>query len=206
VKDPSSPESRAEEIKWEEIHRRLDASRELAQRGWVPNLDECTAILKARAKALAREPEAKDRDGGAIEVVEFVLAQERYGIESAYVREVCPLRHFTRVPCTPTFVLGIINVRGQILSVVNLKRFFDLPEKGLSELSTIIIITNGSMEFGILADRILAVRPIPLAEIQPAPATLSGIRAEYLHGIGRERLIVLAAEKILNDRNIVVHE
>ena len=89
---------------------------------------------------------------------------------------------------------------------MDLKKLFNLPEKGLTELNKVIIIYNDTMEFGILADRILAVRSIPLAEIQPAPATLSGIGAEYLRGIARERLVVLAAEKILNDRNIVVHE
>jgi purine-binding chemotaxis protein CheW len=206
VKDPTSRKAKVEEINWDEIRRRLDAVREISERGWTPSQDEGKAILKARAKALAREPEASDGGGETIELVEFLLAQEHYGIESAYVREVCPLRHLTRVPCTPAFVLGIINVRGQILSVVDLKKFFDLPEKGLTELNKVIIIYNESMEFGILADRILAVRSLRVEEIQPAPATLSGIGAEYLRGIARDRLVVLAAEKILADRNLVVHE
>jgi purine-binding chemotaxis protein CheW len=206
VKDPISRKAKVEEVNWDEIRRRLDAAHELSERGWTPSHEESKAILKERAKALAREPEAGDGSEETIELVEFLLAQEHYGIESAYVREVCPLRHYTPVPCTPTFVLGIINVRGQILSVVDLKKFFDLPEKGLSELNKVIIIHNENMEFGILADRILAVRSIPLEEIRPAPATLSGIGAEYLRGIARERLVVLAAERILADRNIVVHE
>jgi len=206
VNESRSDEKRVTSINWEEIYRRLDTTREMLERGWTPLPEESKAILKARAKALAREPEAGNLAGGALEVVSFVLAHETYGIESVYVREVYPLRQLTPVPCTPPFVLGIINVRGQILSVVDLKKFFDLPENGLSDLNKVIIIHHEAMEFGILADRVLGVRSIPLAEIQPTLATLAGIRAEYLRGITRERLVILAAEKILSDRNMRVHE
>jgi purine-binding chemotaxis protein CheW len=63
-----------------------------------------------------------------IEVVEFLLAHEKYGIESKCVREVYPLKELTPVPCTPSFVRSIINVRGKILSVIDIKKFFELPE------------------------------------------------------------------------------
>jgi len=162
-------------------------------------------ILKERAKALAKKPEEKEQ-GESIEVVEFMLASERYGVESSYVREVYPLREFTPVPCTPAFVLGIINVRGQILSVVDIRKFYELPEKGISELNKVIILRNSKNEFGILADEILGARQLLLHELQPSLPTLTGIRAEYLRGVTKEQLVVLDAEKILSDKKITVHE
>ena len=80
------------------------------------------ALLKARARKLAQEEIKADSDLEILDVIVFCLASETYGIESAYVREVYPLKDFTPLPGTPPFVLGIINVRGQIISVVDPKK------------------------------------------------------------------------------------
>lgn len=164
-----------------------------------------SAILKARAQALAQEPEAEALTE-LIEVVTFTLAYETYAIETVHVREVCALKDLTPLPCTPAFVVGIVNVRGQIVSVIDVKKFFDLPEKGLADLNKIIILSDGDMEFGILADAILDVRHIPLQTIQPGLPTLTGIREDYLKGVTAERLVILDAAKLLTDGRIVVHE
>lgn len=177
-----------------------------ADRGFEPISGEKKEILKARAKALAREPEREQKAEEYFEVVEFLLAYEKYAIETAYIREVYPLRELTPLPCTPRFVLGIINVRGQILSVIDIKKFFDLPEKGLTDLNKVIILHTNNMEFGILADKILGVRSIAAGEMQPSLPTLTGIRAEYLKGVTEEMRIILDAKKILNDDRILVHE
>jgi len=166
--------------------------------------EQKTEILKARAVALAREPEEQAEEE-RIELVEFLLAAERYGIESSYVREVYPLRQFTPLPCTPPFVLGIVNVRGQIVSVIDIKRVFDLPERGLTELNKVIIIRDDLMEFGILADSILGVRPVSLKDIQPSLPTLTGIRQEYLRGVTSGRIVILDARKLLSERALVVN-
>jgi len=174
--------------------------------GFVKNLQDKKMILKARALALAKQPEEKKEDDESIEVVEFLLANERYCLESSFVREVYPVKDLTHLPCTPSFVIGIINVRGQIISVIDIKKFFDIPDKGITDLSRTIIVCNDQMEFGILADEILGVRLIPLWNIQPSLPTLTGIRAEYLRGVTEDRLVVLDVEKILSDKKIIVHD
>ena len=199
-------EQQREIIDWSGIHRRMETSREALERGAAQSPEEKRSILKSRARDLAREPEKAAAGRGFIEIIEFRLAYENYGIESSFVREVYPLADFTPLPGTPSFVLGIINVRGQILSVVDLKKFFNLPEKGLGELDKVIIIRNDRMEFGILADVILGARSISIDKIQPAPPTVTGIGSEYLKGVCEERLIILDAEKILDDENIIVHQ
>jgi purine-binding chemotaxis protein CheW len=163
-------------------------------------------ILKARALELARPLASAQAAGPAIEVVEFRLAQERYAIDRAYVREVHPLRDLTPLPCTPPFVPGIINIRGQILPVLDIRKFFDLPDSGITDVHVVIIVRGNDVEFGILADAITGVRSIPLHTIQPSLPTLTGIRAAYLKGVSDEHVVILDVPAILADPKIVVDE
>jgi purine-binding chemotaxis protein CheW len=167
---------------------------------------EIRTILKNRAIALAQEPDQKRAASATIGVITFTLAAETYGIESAFVREVYLLRDFTPLPGIPPYIFGIINVRGQILPVVDLKKIFNLPEKGLGELNKVIILRNSQMEFGILADVVQGTQEIELEDIRVVPPTVSGIGEEYLKGVTKESLIVLNAEKLLTDKSIVVNE
>ena len=173
---------------------------------WTLTGEEKAKILKKRAKKLAASVKKEEVKEENLEVVEFLLSQERYGFESQYIREVYPLKDFTPIPCTPAFVLGVINVRGQILSIIDMGRFFDLPQKGITDLNKVIILRSDDMEFGILADEISGVRMIPVSEIQQSLPTLTGIRAEYLKGVTNDRVTILDADKILTDKNLIVYQ
>jgi purine-binding chemotaxis protein CheW len=191
-------------IDWREVRQRLDMASESLHRGISPEKEK--EILKARAQSLAREIDREDAHVERLEILEFLLASERYGIEISWVRETIPLKQFTPIPCTPPFVLGLINVRGRILSVIDIKKFFDLPDKGLTDLNKVIILHDGKMEFGILADAVQGVREIPVAELQPSLPTLTGIRKEYLKGVSEERMTVLDGARLLGDKKIIVNE
>jgi len=97
-------------------------------------------------------------------------------------------------------------VRGQILSVLDIKKFFELPEKGLTDLNKVIILSADGMEFGILADAIAGARTVAVGELQTSLPTLTGIREEYLMGITKDLTVILDAKKLLSDKSIVVHE
>jgi len=168
--------------------------------------DNDRQILLARAQALARTPERTAVAGASLEVLEFRLAQERYALEDRWVQEVCPFKELTPLPCTPPFVLGIVNVRGRILPVLDLKKFFDLPEQGLTDLHRLILVRGNDLELGLLADVIVGVRSIPVDSLQPSLPTLTGIRSDYLKGVTAERLVVLDLARILADPKIIVHE
>jgi purine-binding chemotaxis protein CheW len=193
-------------VDWNEIHRRMENTRKALEKGAQPSPEETRAILKKRARVLAEEPGEIASKDNFMEMVVFRLSQEIYGLESIFVREVYPLKDLTALPGMPSFVLGIINVRGKILSIIDLKKFFNLPDKGLGDLNKIIIIHNELMEFGILADIILGTRSIPLNAIQATPPMVTGIGTEYLKGLTRESVIVLDGEKILNDEKMIVNE
>lgn len=193
-------------IDWREVESRLEAARAASERIWTPAASDIRRILKERALSLARETVEAEAADSSIEVIEFLLAHERYAVESGHVRGVYPLDELTPLPCTPAFVLGIINVRGEILSVIDIKKFFDLPERGLTDLNKVIVLESTDMVFGIVADTIIGVHRILRADIQPSLPTLTGIREDYLHGVTAERVVILDAEKLLHDEKLIVNE
>ncbi len=176
-----------------------------SERSVLP-LEAKKRILRERADKLAREIQADTATDHDLEVVEFMLAHERYGIESVYIREVYPLKDYTPIPCTPAFVMGIINFRGQMLSIIDLRMFFDLPGKGMTDLNRVIILHGDMMEFGILADEIKGVRRVSSQAMQTSLTNITGLRDAYIKGVTPDRLIVLDAERILGDKSIIVHE
>jgi purine-binding chemotaxis protein CheW len=206
IDNQSRPDSRGNAIDWSAIRRRLEASGDACTVEHSVGVEEANAILKSRARALAELQLAETPEEESIEVLEFLLAGETYAVEASYIRETFPLIDFTPLFCTPPFVTGIINVRGRIVSIVDLRRFFDLPSVGLSNLNRVIIVRDENMEFGILADGISGMRSLPLHGLQPSLPTLTGIREELTRGVTGERLVLLDMGKILADRRLVVHE
>ncbi|CAN5918424.1 N/A [soil metagenome] len=169
-----------------------------------PQLGVAAQILRDRARILARAPEqAADV---TIDVLEFALGGERYAVETRDVGEVYPLKDLTPLPGTPSFIRGVVNLRGHILPVIDLKKLFDLPEQGLTDLHCIIVVRGNDLEFGLLADAVVGVRPIAVRSLQASLPTLTGVRHEYLKGVTAERLVVLDLPRILADPKIVVHE
>lgn len=162
--------------------------------------------LRARAQALARPLETSRIAEAPLELLEFRLARERYALETRYVRGVHPLRNLTPLPSTPPFVLGIVNVRGRILPVFDLKKFFGLPENGLTDLHRIILVGGNDLELGLLADIGVGVLTIAAQSVQPPPPTLTGIGADYLKGIAAGHLMVLDVGRILANPGIIVHQ
>ena len=168
--------------------------------------EKSKSILRSRAMMLSQEIATGGTDEEYFEILEFLLAHETYAIETMFVREVYPMADLTPLPCTPAFVYGLVNVRGQILTVIDMKKFFDLPEKGITNLNKIIVVRKDAMELGILADEIIGIRNIPMNKLQPPLSTMTGIHAEYLKGIIVEGLIALDMERFLTDGRLIVHE
>ena len=155
---------------------------------------------------LAQESSSRKSEEAPIQVLEFLVGSENYAVESMYIGEVYPFKKLTPLPWTPPFVLGIINVRGQIVSVISIEKLFDMPEEGLTNPNNVIIMHNDDMELGILADSILGVCSILLKEIQPPSPILKATMVQYLKGITKKQLPIIDAVKLLSDKNIVVHE
>ena len=163
-------------------------------------------ILRARAQALARPAQPEGPADGSLELLGFRLAREAYAVETAHVVEVSPLRDLTHIPCTPPFMLGVVNVRGRLIPVIDIKKFFGLPERGLTDLHRVILVRGSDLELGLLADVIVGVRSIAADSLQPPLPTLTEVAAEYVRGVTAERLVVLDVPRIVSDPRIVVHD
>lgn len=135
------------------------------------------------------------------------MAHENYAVESGYVQEVCPLKEFTPLPGTPQFILGLINFRGLILTVIDLKVFFNLSQgRTVTNLNKVIIVQTSNLRVGILTDAIQGIRDVDYDELQPPLPSMTGFRREYIKGVTGDRLIVLDIEKLLSDQRIIINE
>jgi purine-binding chemotaxis protein CheW len=167
---------------------------------------EVARILRERAALLARPGASAAPRADTLELLEFRLAGERYAVETRFVAEVHPLRDLTPLPGTPPFIRGIVNLRGRILAVYDLKEFFGLPAQGVTDLHRIVVVDGGDFEIGLLADVVTGVRELSRAALSPPLPTLSAVAAEYLKGVSEDRLIVLDLARLLSDPRIVVND
>jgi purine-binding chemotaxis protein CheW len=201
-----SENSKPGEINWDEIINHLETEEKaLKSNGSVP-VEQKMKILKDRAKKFAKEISNKVNGVDNIEIILFTLAYEMYGIETLYVREIYPLKGLTPLPSTPSFLLGITNVRGMILPVIDIKKFINLPEKSITDLNKLIILNSNDFEIAILADLIIGAVKVDFNKLQPALPTLTGIRADFLKGVTNEGVIILDGEKISMDKRIIIND
>ncbi|HQH79085.1 MAG TPA: chemotaxis protein CheW [Synergistaceae bacterium] len=161
-------------------------------------------ILRERAKVLARPSSSQAAPGGAVEVVSFRLGAERYAVESRHVGEIFPLRGVTPLPGTPSFVLGIVNLRGEILSLMDLKVLLRLP-RDPQDCGVVLVLRSDGMAMGVVADAFDGVLSIPRGEIAPPLASLSSFGASVLSGLWRGEVALLDAGRILKDPSLVVN-
>jgi purine-binding chemotaxis protein CheW len=192
-------------IDWDAIHDRLAVAEAAISGGLQHGPEETRRILEARARAAAKPP-VKPDDAQRLEILAFCLAGETYGVETCHVREVCQLKDLTAIPCTPPFIAGVMNLRGQILAIVDLCKFFELPARGLTELNRLIVLRDGDDEVGLLADSVDGVRPVAVSDLQEGLSTLTGIRERFLKGITSQMLAVLDGRRLLADVGLKVNE
>jgi len=159
------------------------------------------AVLRRRARALAQPAEAALPDG--LELLVFRVGSERWAMETRHVREVLPLRGLTPLPGTPPFVHGIVNVRGRVSAVLDLRRMFGLPEHGLGDLHRIVLVELEGSRFGLLAGLDVGVQRIALAQLGPAPHDGAGA---WLRGLTPDGVAVLDIERVCNDPRMLVDD
>jgi purine-binding chemotaxis protein CheW len=168
------------------------------------NTASVRAILRSRAKELAKPPETQSSGVRLTEIAEFTLGREHYAFLSSYVREVFRLTEITPLPSLPPYVLGVVSIRGRILSIIDIRRLLDFGETGLSNLNQAIILHGAGMELAVLADDVVGVYATDADKWQHTLPTLTGKREEYLKGVTKDRVVVLDAEKLLASEDLVV--
>jgi len=162
--------------------------------------------MDERARALARAGVEPRPPGEMIEVLVFVLGNETYAIETRWVHEVARFTDFTPVPGAPEFALGITNLRGEVLAVVDLRKFFGVAVKGVTDLSRLVVLGSERAEFGVLADATREVRALRSDEVLETVEPVAGIGRDYLRGVTKDALIVLDGAVLLQDGRLFVNQ
>jgi purine-binding chemotaxis protein CheW len=136
-----------------------------------------------------------------LQVVTFRLDQEEYAIEITSVKEIILVEGVTRVPQMPSWVEGIINLRGNVIPVLDLRKRFGLPIVELGEHGRIVVARQESRIIGLIVDAVSQVMKLPRSDIQDPPDTIAGLAGDYLVGIAKvdkRLLMVLDIERILS--------
>jgi purine-binding chemotaxis protein CheW len=199
-----SPPRPAGKTDWQEVRRRLDRLAAAAEGAPALAPERARAVLEGRARALARVPPEAPDASAFLPVVTFTLAGERYAVEARYVREVVRPGEYTAVPGAPDFLVGVVNLRGDILAVFDLRKFFGLAPGAVTDLSRILVLGGDRAEFGVLADAAHEVRPLRAAELLEPPASVAGVGREYLRGVTEEALAVLDGLVLLRDSRLFI--
>jgi purine-binding chemotaxis protein CheW len=162
-------------------------------------------VLEQRARNLSRTTDQSDAAlGEMIQVMTFQLASETYAAHVENVRLVQPLKRLTRVPWTPDFVVGVINLRGNLLSLIDIRKFFGIAGQEITDLMKFIVVEAGDISIGIVANRVDEVCLMPRDSFTDAPATINGIDAEFIEGVTGDGLILLDLDALLRDPRMIV--
>lgn len=140
-----------------------------------------------------------------VKVIVFRLRDEEYGVEVEQVKSIERLTHITRVPRTPHFVKGVINLRGVVTPIIDLRSRFGLEETEHTEATRVIIVAVGDVEVGLIVDAANDVIDIPVDAIEPPPEVVGGVEAAYLRGVAKlekRLLILLNLDKVLTPEEV----
>lgn len=147
---------------------------------------------------------SEDQQEKAGKYLTFVLAEEEYGLEILKVREIIGLMGITAVPRTPEHVKGVINLRGKVIPVIDLRLKFGMQEIEHTTETCIIVVSVNESEIGVLVDRVSEVLDIEAGQIEEAPSFGSEVNTEFIMGMGMaddKVTILLDISKVLADED-----
>ncbi len=139
------------------------------------------------------ETKAVEKDEKILQLVTFHVGDEEFGVEILAVREINRMMEITRVPHAPPFVEGVINLRGQVIPVVDLRRRFGMPPREHDRNTRIVVVELSDKVVGFVVDAVSEVLRVPASLVEPPPPIVGGIEREYLEGVVKleDRLLIL---------------
>ena len=135
----------------------------------------------------------KKQDDELIQLVTFSIGEEEFGVDILKVQEIIRTMEITKVPRAPEFVEGVINLRGKVIPIVDLRKRFGLETRDHDKHTRIIVIEINQMIVGFVVDSVSEVLRIPANTVEPPPPVVSGLESEYISGVGKlqDRLLIL---------------
>jgi purine-binding chemotaxis protein CheW len=151
------------------------------------------AATQTHSQDSAQLQAAADQDDRLLQLVTFTIASEEFGVEILKVQEIIRTLEITRVPRSPAFVEGVINLRGKVIPIIDLRRRFGIESKTSDKDTRIIVIEINQMVVGFVVDSVSEVLRIPASTVEPPPSIVAGIDSEYISGVGKlnDRLLIM---------------
>jgi purine-binding chemotaxis protein CheW len=139
------------------------------------------------------EETLKKQDAELLQLVTFSIGEEEFGVDILSVQEIIRMMDITKVPRAPDFVEGVINLRGKVIPIIDLRRRFGLSTRDHDKHTRIIVIEINNMIVGFVVDSVSEVLRIPASTVEPPPPVVSGLESEYISGVGKleDRLLIL---------------
>ena len=139
------------------------------------------------------EETLKKQDAELLQLVTFSIGEEEFGVDILSVQEIIRMMDITKVPRAPEFVEGVINLRGKVIPIIDLRRRFGLTTRDHDKHTRIIVIEINNMIVGFVVDSVSEVLRIPASTVEPPPPVVSGLESEYISGVGKleDRLLIL---------------
>jgi purine-binding chemotaxis protein CheW len=169
----------------------------------VTDVNPLDEVLRRRAEQLSRLPLSPDA-GDAVEVLACQMGDERYAVETRHLRAVQWASAATPVPCTPAFVVGIVSVRGEIVTLLDLATMIGLRAKPLLHADAavpVLLLGLAGMRAGLVVDEVIGVERLKLDALRQAP---SG--REFVRGIGPRDTVLLDVEALLGSGRFTVSD
>jgi purine-binding chemotaxis protein CheW len=154
----------------------------------------------------SREGRAAERNEQRLQMINFTLGGDEYAVEIQKVREVINFRELTPLPKAPSFVKGIINLRGEVIPVIDLREKLGLAHEAYSALTNVIIVEIGRKAVGVVVDDVRHVIRLAPGEVAPSPPFIGGLSGKYVSGvakIGERLVVVLDMERILSASEMI---
>jgi purine-binding chemotaxis protein CheW len=166
---------------------------------------DVTAVLRERARQLARPVDEASQPSESIEALVFALGGAHYALAVGAVAEVLPLRGLTPLPGVPAFLPGVVNHRGRVLAVLDLRRLWD-PAAEPVPGGHVVVLAADDAALGLLAESVAGVVAIGLHEIGPPPAAIGSSAQPFVQGVTAGMVTVLDSRRLAHDARIAVYE
>jgi len=147
------------------------------------------------------DKKTKEKDVELLQLVTFRIGEEEFGVDILRVQEIIRMLEITRVPKAPDFVEGVINLRGKVIPIIDLRKRFGLTIKDHDKHTRIIVVEINDMVVGFVVDAVSEVLRIPADIVEPPPPVVAGVDSEYISGVGKledRLLILLDLNRLLN--------
>jgi purine-binding chemotaxis protein CheW len=207
VNTPNGYETGEQQFDWEAAKQRLADVAKVLDEMQELSPERVREVLTERARALAKVPEQRPDSREVVEAIVFRLSGGKFAVETRFVRAVLRSFEQTPVPGGPDFLVGITNLRGEMLAVIDLSGLFQLkPSSPHEQQSWLLVLGADRAEFGLLAHSVDDVTMLRLDQIHPAPGSIVGVARDCSRGVTSDALIVLDGEALIAHESLVIDE